>query len=273
MLPDLDTLPPALASHLRGAQLTPVTVGRSGSVVARVERDGRSDLFVKLVDETDGSCSLENEGSCSLENEIERLAWLQGRWPVPELVDHGRADGACWMVTTALAGVDATRSPLGADPELLARLLGRSLRHLHDTGPVDGCPFDGRSSALVEHARRRVEDGLVDPADFEPIHQGLTPEELLGHVAERRPEDPPDLVLTHGDYCLPNVIFAGGQLSGVVDCGLVGVGDRYRDLGIGARSIAHNLGPGAVGPFFDAYGIDRPDLARVDAYVMIDDLF
>ncbi|QGG94921.1 APH(3') family aminoglycoside O-phosphotransferase [Actinomarinicola tropica] len=265
MRPDLDALPSSLAALLDGASLAPVNVGRSGSVVARAVRDGHADLFVKLVDE--------GSGAPVLGPEIARLQWLQGRWPVPELVDHGRADGAEWLVTVALDGVDATRSPLGADPEVLARALGTALRHLHDVGPVDGCPFDGRTAALVAHARARVAAGLVEPSDFQPIHQGLSAEELLDHVVDRQPEDPPDLVLTHGDFCLPNVVLAGDRFVGVLDCGLVGVGDRYRDLGIGARSVVQNLGPGAVGPFFDAYGIEWPDLARVDAFVMIDELF
>lgn len=262
---DLRDLPTELGDVLAGADLVPITVGRSGSVVARADRSGAAALVLKLVEM--------GSGAPPLTEEIARLEWLQGRWPVPELVAHGGDDRATWMVTTSLAGHDATRSPLAGQPEVLARRLGEVLRDLHDRGPVDDCPFDGRAAALVDHARRQVEAGLVDPADFQPIHQGLTPQELLAHVVDRQPADPPDLVLTHGDYCLPNVVLADDGRAGVVDLGLVGVGDRYRDLAIGARSVVANLGPAAVGPFFDAYGIEFPDLARVDAFIMIDELF
>ena len=234
-------------------------------MVARAVSDGQPDRFVKLV--------RHREDSPSLAAEAERLRWLAGKVPVPTVLDHGGDDAAEWLVTTALAGMDATAPELGVDVEHLARLLGQALRRLHDSLDPAECPFDGSTPVLVAHARDRVERGLVDPADFDPIHHGLSADELLGHVVDRQPDLPVDPVVTHGDFCLPNVVFEGGQLSGFLDVGLLGVGDRYRDLGIGARSVAVNLGGGAVGPFFDAYGIEWPDLARVDFFVMLDELF
>lgn len=263
--PSVEALPAELADAIAGAELRPVTVGRSGSLVARAVGDGRPDRFVKLV----------RRGSAapSLAAEAERLRWLAGRLAVPEVVLHGGDDEAEWLVTTALDGVDATAPELAVDVERLARLLGHALRHLHDALDPADCPFDGSTPVLVDHARGRVAHGLVDAGDFEPIHHGISPEELLCHVIDRQPDPPGDPVVTHGDFCLPNVLFDGGRLSGFVDVGLVGVGDRYRDLGIGARSVARNLGGGAIGPFFDAYGIEWPDLARVDFFVMLDELF
>src|SRR5439155_1556483 len=68
-----------------------------------------------------------------------------------------------------------------------------------------------------------------------------------------------DLVLTHGDYCLPNVILRGPTLgnpglAGFVDVGRAGLADRYRDLALASRSIAANLGAAWVAPFFAHYG-------------------
>lgn len=263
---ELSTLPRELAALLAGATVRPITVGMSGSVVARVERVDDVDLVVKLV-ERGGAAP-------ALAPEADRIAWIAARFPAPVLVTHGSDDGAEWLVTAALDGVDATATPLAADPGRLATLLGQHLRRLHDTlDPVE-CPFDASTASLVAHARRQVEAGLVDPADFQPIHHGLTPEDLLAHVEASAPAEPDDPVVTHGDYCLPNVVLGrDGELVGLVDLGLLGVGDRYRDLGIGARSVAHNLGGTAVGAFIDGYGLDRPDLARLDAFVTIDELF
>lgn len=264
---DLDDLPAELATQLAGASLVPITVGSSGSVVARVERpQGAAPLVLKLV--------ARGGTSPTLASEVERLRWLAGRFPAPEVVAAGADDEAEWLLTTALDGDDATATPLAADPVRLAELLGRHLRDLHDRLDPDACPFDGRTATLVAHARAQVAAGRVDPADFQPIHQGIAPQDLLAMVEEIAPDDPPDLVVTHGDYCLPNVVLApDGSLAGLVDVGLLGVGDRYRDLGIGARSVARNLGGGAVGVFIEAYGVEHPDLARLDAFVMIDELF
>lgn len=259
-------LPPDLADLVAGRPLVPVTVGRSASVVARVEDDGGPGLYLKLAARVD-------DGGTTLADEVARLEWLQGRAAVPEVVAHGADDTSEWMVTTALEGTDASVPDVASDPERLARLLGETLRTFHDALDAAACPFDARTGNLVAHARRRVAAGRVDPATFEPIHQGTSAAELLGHVEARRPADPEDLVVTHGDFCLPNVLVANGQVTGIVDVGLLGVGDRYRDLGIGARSVARNIGAAAVGPFIDAYGIAWPDLARIDFFVMLDELF
>jgi aminoglycoside phosphotransferase len=50
-----------------------------------------------------------------------------------------------------------------------------------------------------------------------------------------------DLVFTHGDYCLPNIILKDGKLSGFVDIGRARLADRYQDLGIAFRSLEYNL--------------------------------
>lgn len=263
---DPSRLPDALAALLDGATLVPISIGMSGSVVARAVRTDDVDLFLKLVEPASGSPSLAPEA--------ERLAWLDGRFPSARLIEHGSDDQAEWLVTTALDGCDATATPLAADPGTLATLLGQHLRRLHDEIDAAECPFDASTTSLVAHARRQVEAGRIDAADFQPIHYGMSPEELLAHVEATVPDEPDDPVVTHGDFCLPNVVLDDdGRLSGVVDVGLVGVGDRYRDLGIGARSIAHNLGGTAVGAFVDGYGLDRPDLGRLDAFVTIDELF
>jgi aminoglycoside phosphotransferase len=258
-------LPAELADLVAGAALVPIVVGRSGSIVARVARPS-GDLILKLVERSGGAPALEPEA--------ERLRWLLGRFPAPEVVLHGGDESAEWLVTTALDGADATSTPLATDPGRLATLLGEHLRRLHDEVDPSQCPFDASTASLVAHARRQVAEGRIDPGDFQPIHHGLTAEEMLGHVEAAAPDEPTDPVVTHGDYCLPNVILLhDGTLSGLVDVALLGVGDRYRDIGIGARSIAQNLGGAAVGAFVDGYGLDRPDLARLDAFVMIDELF
>ena len=263
---DVDALPDELAERVAGADLEPISIGRSASVVARVRRDGHHDLVLKLAER-----GAEIGGIAA---EAARTRWLSTRFPAPRIVADGGDDRVEWLLAEALPGRDATASPLAGDPARLAHQLGRILRRLHDDVDPADCPFDGRTATLLAHARAQVAAGRVDPADFQPIHRGLGPDELLAVVEQVAPDDPADPVVTHGDYCLPNVVLTDeGELAGLVDLGLLGVGDRYRDIGIGARSIAANLGGPAVGPFVDGYGIDRPDLARIDAFVMLDELF
>ena len=71
-------------------------------------------------------------------------------------------------------------------------------------------------------------------------------------------------VLLHGDFCLPNVIFDGGKLSGYIDLGGAGIGDRHIDLFWGAWTLNFNLHTEKYRDiFFDAYGRDKIDEERL----------
>lgn len=257
-------LPPKVEALVGEDELIPVTVGRSGAATWRVIRE-RGDWFVKA--------QPAHRLATSLVGEAERLRWLAVHQPVPEVVDFGNDDEVEWLVMTALRGSDATRPDHGAEPERLIHTLGVALRRFHDTTPVADCPFDSTTTTDLDRARQRIEADLVDSADFAPLYSGLEADELFEMMIATGIPDQDDQVVLHGDYCVPNVIINEGAVSGFVDVGRCGVGDRHRDLGIAARSMAYNFGGPAVGLFLDSYGVERPDLARLDFYVMLDEFF
>jgi aminoglycoside phosphotransferase len=165
--------------------------------------------------------------AADLAGERDRLAWLAGRWPVPEVVGFYRAAGDDWLLTREAAGVPLYHASVGLPPSGVARLLGEILREVHRTDAT-GCPF-----------------GAAKP----------------GHV------------LIHGDYCMPNVLVAGGKagraqgappkLSALIDVGRAGLGDPRDDLAAGVWTLQYNYGPGFAREFLDAYGA----LAMSDAQI------
>ncbi|MGY6502171.1 MAG: APH(3') family aminoglycoside O-phosphotransferase [Acidimicrobiales bacterium] len=267
-LPLSTPLPEPVAALVADRQLHEVTLGRSGCRVVRADADAGAHIwYVKVAVDPDG------EVASTLADEAERLRWLAPHLSVPAVVHHGCDADAEWLITEALPGTDATQPEHQGDPVRLVRLFAEGLRRLHDSVSVDSCPFDASTATLLERAASRVHAGVVDESDFDPIFHGLSARDLLGHLEQRRPADPDDLVVTHGDYCLPNLVLDRGRITGYLDVGRLGVGDRYRDVAVAARSVAYNLGAHAVGPFVDAYGIDWPDLARIDYFVMLDEMF
>jgi aminoglycoside phosphotransferase len=146
--------------------------------------------------------------AANLEGERDRLVWLQGRLPVPELVGFFHAAGDDWLMTRELEGVPLYHPSVGWPPSRVARVFGEILRSIH-AGDATGCPFGV--------ARR-------------------------GHL------------LVHGDYCLPNVLVSGGELSGLVDVGAAGLGDPRQDLAAGVWTLQYNFGTGHAREFLDAYG-------------------
>ena len=71
-----------------------------------------------------------------------------------------------------------------------------------------------------------------------------------------------DLVFVHGDYCLPNILLKDGRLSGLIDWGFAGIGDRYLDFAAAVGTIRRNLGDEWIEPFFAEYGL-QPDAGRL----------
>jgi aminoglycoside 3'-phosphotransferase-2 len=262
-------LPAPIAAAVAGAALGPIDPGRARAEVWRVERDGRVDAVVKRTAPADEA----DPWAGGAVAEAERLRWLAGRAAVPEVrAVHVDADGAGWLLTGALPGTDATDVAHHGDVERLVAAVGRGLRRFHDEVPVAACPFDTRLEVRLAAARARIAAGRVDPDDFEPLHRGRRPEDLV-ELVESLHRDDEDLVVVHGDPSLPNVVLGHGEVVGWVDVGRSGVADRYLDLAIVARSVARNVGASAVGPLFDAYGVDWPDVRRIECYTLLDELF
>jgi kanamycin kinase len=73
-------------------------------------------------------------------------------------------------------------------------------------------------------------------------------------------------VLLHGDYCLPNIILKDGKLSGFIDLGNGGLGDRHIDLHWGIWSLQYNLKTDQwTDRFLDAYGRDKLNPQLLDS--------
>jgi kanamycin kinase len=209
----------------------------------------------------------------SAADEAPRMEWAHAFLPVPEVLDRGRDGAIDWLVTVGLDGLDAVRHPWREHhPDRLVDALAHALARFHARAPVASCPFDFRVSTALEQVRMRVAGGLVDAdEDFHDVHRHLTPLEALAELERSAPRTE-DLVVCHGDYCFPNILFdAGGNVTGYVDLGELGVADRWWDLAVATWSIDWNIAPGYGDAFLAAYGA-RPDPGRSAWYRLLYDL-
>lgn len=127
-------------------------------------------------------------------------------------------------------------------------------------------------ASQVKEAADRTAKGLVDENEIDDIGQGRTAQDLLAELFRTKPATE-DLVFTHGDYCLPNVIIHRGSISGFVDWGRAGIADRYQDLALAVRSLTYNFGAEWMPLLFREYGIERPDRDKVEFYMLMDEFF
>ena len=99
-----------------------------------------------------------------------------------------------------------------------------------------------------------MEAGLVDEDDFDEEHRNCRAETLFEGLESDIPEHE-ELVMTHGDACLSNLLADCRGFSGFVDCARLGVAGRHQDLSLTMRDIAHNLGEVWLPVFLRHYGI------------------
>jgi len=264
---DLTSLPEAIKSRLSGYdRRSDFTGGWSTADVFRFEGKHRPSLFLKLVKGDDP------EELCA---EKERIMWLEGRLAAPRVEAYVETPEGAYLLTSAIPGVAASSVHVSSEGDAvrLARLLAAGLRQVHSV-PIAACPFDMTLAVRMEAARANVMAGRVDESNFEAEYLGRSASALFDELMAKRPPTE-DLVFTHGDYCLPNVILEGESVSGFIDLGRAGVADRYQDIALAIRSLRDNLGHREATElaFCEEYGIGKPETEKVEFYILMDEFF
>jgi kanamycin kinase/aminoglycoside 3'-phosphotransferase-3 len=258
-------LPPAVAGLLENRPLIPESIGMSGAEVLFA-----GDMVLKI--ESDNRDS---------RNNLAMMRWLKGKLNVPEVLAEETQGNVRWLLMKRLTGQMACSPALLARPKKLVAELARALEAWWNVDPA-GCPCEQTLARKLDAAAEQVELGLVDMDHVEPDTFGpggfASPEALLRWLVENQPEERP--VLSHGDFCLPNVFLTRNAAPGFLDLGRSGTADRWLDIAILWRSLRDNFN-GTHGHFdpdfdpdwlFDALDL-RPDREKMRYYLLLDELF
>ena len=166
-----------------------------------------------------------------------------------------------YLLTERVVGEDCTYKAYLDEPERLAALIGENLAMLHSLDFSD-CPIKNRISTYFEVAEENYKKGVFDQSFY---HNSANPDEVWRIVCDLKGILKCDALL-HGDYCLPNIMVKDWKLSGFIDLGNGGVGDKHIDLFWGAWTLNFNLGTDKYRDvFFDAYGRSDIDIEIINA--------
>ena len=238
--PPADTPQPEALQEAMGrwgfanAELHPVWRNGVGGLtfsIANAGPGGAIDFYVKWNPRTSGE---------SLSEEANRLRWIEGRHPAPQVVELLVTEHEEIMLSRALPGESAVSERWKARPEIALPALGAGLRQLHSVA-IEDCPFEwsntqrasesAAAKALVQHAP------AIDK-----------------------------LVLCQGDPCVPNTLLGNdGNFLAHVDLARLGVADRWADLAVMTLSFEWNYRDYDESIFWRAYGI-APDPERIRFY-------
>lgn len=208
-----------------------------------------------------------------LSRETRRLTWAGRYTTVPRVLAEGADEQGSWFLSAGLPGDSAVDERWRREPLTAVRAIGAGLRELHESLPVDDCPFgDWSAEARVGRARTSAAEGRMDVATWNPdtIESVGTVARALELLADIPPVD--RLVVCHGDSCAPNTLIGeDGNCSGHVDFDALGTADRWADLAVASWSTVWNYGPGFQEPLFEAYGV-TPDWDRIRYYRLLWDV-
>ena len=207
--------------------------------------------------EKDGGYYLKTAAKGSLAREAEMTAYFHKKRLGAEVLSY-TSEAKDWLLTARVAGEDATHAEFLSHPERLCDVMAEALRALHETDARD-CPIQNRMEEYLALADRNFETGNYDKTHF-PDSFGYASAEEARAVLNAGRGLLKNEVLLHGDYCLPNIMLKDFKISGFIDVGNGGVGDRHVDLFWGAWTLWFNLGTDRYRDrFLDAYGRDLVD--------------
>lgn len=194
-------------------------------------------------------------GVADLADERDRLSWARSQdVPCPTVIDWGiDDDGGAFLITGALGGVTADRLPeaivRASWPAIVAAVVD-----LHAIA-VEGCPYRRDVDDMMARARATVAADAVDREFLRDEARDVPAAQLLARVERevqlRRRQESGDLVVCHGDLCLPNIVIDPDRLAveGFVDLGRLGLADRHADLALLSANTADTF------PGFDAAAV------------------
>ena len=213
---------------------------------------------------------------------VEVMRWISGKLPVPEVLAYEKDEKYRYLLMSRIEGAVACDPYYMEHPKEMIPILSDALKRLWSID-ISDCPRKTDIDTVLAEAEYRVRNDLVDLSDTEPETFGeggfKDAEELLSWLKDNKPSYEP--VLSHGDFCLPNVFIKDGKLSGLIDLGNTGTGVKWMDIALGYRSLKHNADGtwgGKVYPrirpeeLFEELGI-KPDWEKIRYFILLDELF
>ncbi len=238
---DMEALPEDVRRLIRDGDIYDSSCSPEARV-CYIDRDGG--LFLKIAEPE------------SLGAEAEMTAYFHKLGLSSEVLLYRSLPDHDYMISRRIWGEDCTYGAYLEDPKRLCDTTAGLLRELHEIRPKD-CRESEKHDSLIYAANGEATDGGFEPELFKDIWEFSSFEETkkvaLEGVSELKKE-----VLIHGDYCLPNIILKDWKLSGYIDLGYAGLGDRHIDILWGIWTLNFNLKTTAFTQrFMDAYGRDK----------------
>lgn len=216
------------------------------------------------------------------EETAKMMKWLEGKLPVPKVICYEKNSEFQYLLMSKIKGKMSCNKYYMERPKELIKILASALKMLWSVD-ISNCPRNCDIDVKLKEANLRVQNNLVDIERVDPktFKEGRfsSPTSLLNWLVDNKPKK--ELVLSHGDFCLPNIFINNDKISGFIDLGRIGIGDKWNDIALCYRSLKWNAqgryggnGYPKLNPdmLFDALEIE-PNYEKIEYYTLLDELF
>ncbi len=226
-----------LNEFIKDANVQPIDIGCSG------------DKVIKII-KSDGIYFLKYSANPGIKSEYEKLQWLRGKLPVPEIISYEEYNCKYYLLTRALDGEMVCTPTYMKNWRDGLNVIQKAFEKIWAVD-ISDCPFDESPKNKLNQIKNKLDNNLIKSEDIKPefLEQYGGMLGLYKYLIENQPKA--QLCFSHGDTSLPNIFGVGNKLTGFIDVSDCGVSDIWFDIAVTAKSIKRNYGDIALQPFYD----------------------
>lgn len=234
------------------------------------DSEGKSKADVYRIFDSEKTYYLKAEKRCEETiREHNMYRWLKGRLPVPEIICECFENGMDYLLMNKVEGNMLESQYYSNNPEQLVKLAAEGLKLLWKV-PISKCPYDASIESKLKKAKEQIDNGMKVIVDKNIYTDGFHNEQdVYEYLVSNMPKE--DKVLSHGDYCFNNYFAYNYHISGFIDMGRGGIGDRYQDIALCVRELM-DYDKIYTELLFSHCNI-KPDYEKIRYYILLDELF
>ena len=218
----------------------------------------------------------------SLDSTVAVMKWAGDKLPVPKVMCYTVENDISYLLMSRITGEISCDEFYMEQSDTTVDILANGINMLQNTD-ITGCPKEISFADDLATVQFNVDNNLVDETviDYTLLNRfGITNiKELLKWLKSNVPDYEP--VLSHGDYCMPNVVLKNEDISGFIDLGEMAISDKWKDIALCYISLKNNFNGffgGKIYPdfyadtLFEKLGI-KPDWNKLNYYFLLNELF
>ncbi len=214
-------------------------------------------------------------------NEYKINKWLDGKINVAKIYVYTIKYNKAYTLMEKVNGVMLCDAQMMNSPSLVTKILADTFKKFWSLN-ISDCPCLNDNKRKLEIALENIKNNLPD-FNVDEIKKYTdiifdSPMDLWNYLNEHKIKE--ELVFSHGDMCLPNIIYDNGKVT-IIDLGLAGICDKYADIAIAYRSLMSNANGKYSNKRYDGYynsilfdelGI-KVDKEKLLYFLLLDELF